>query len=55
LELSAEVLNQARKDAREIMKHSEYEAKLIISDAKRKRNYSVPVHSCIKIVRGRKI
>jgi F-type H+-transporting ATPase subunit b len=34
LELSAEVLNQARKDAREIMKHSEYEAKLIISDAK---------------------
>jgi F-type H+-transporting ATPase subunit b len=34
LKLSAEVLNQARKDAREIMKHSEYEAKLIISDAK---------------------
>jgi len=33
-ELSTEVLNQARKDAREIIKHSEYEAKLIISDAK---------------------
>jgi F-type H+-transporting ATPase subunit b len=34
LELSAEVLTQARKDAREIRIHSEYEAKLIISDAK---------------------
>jgi F0F1-type ATP synthase membrane subunit b/b' len=34
LELSAEVLNQARKDAREIMKHSENEAKLILLDAK---------------------
>jgi F0F1-type ATP synthase membrane subunit b/b' len=34
LELSAEVLNQARKDAREIMRHSEHEAKLMILDAK---------------------
>ncbi|MEH7246729.1 ATP synthase F0 subunit B [Neobacillus niacini] len=34
LELSAEVLIQARKDAREIMKHSENEAKLILLDAK---------------------
>ena len=34
LDLSAEVLNQARRDAREIMKHSENEAKLMILDAK---------------------
>src|SRR4051812_27957934 len=34
LELSAEILNQARRDAREIMRHSENEAKLMISDAK---------------------
>ncbi|MEH7113743.1 ATP synthase F0 subunit B [Neobacillus niacini] len=34
LELSSEVLIQARKDAREIMKHSENEAKLILLDAK---------------------
>lgn len=34
LELSAEILNQARRDARDIMRHSEHEAKLMISDAK---------------------
>ncbi|WP_419888793.1 ATP synthase F0 subunit B [Neobacillus niacini] len=36
LELSAEVLIQARKDAREIRKHSEHQAKLMILDAKAK-------------------
>ncbi|MEH7492872.1 ATP synthase F0 subunit B [Neobacillus niacini] len=34
MELSTEILNQARKDAREIMKHSQHEAKLMIMDAK---------------------
>lgn len=34
LELSTEILNQARKDAREILKHSQNEAKLLIIDAK---------------------
>ncbi|MDR7076737.1 F-type H+-transporting ATPase subunit b [Neobacillus niacini] len=34
LELSAEILNQARRDARDIVRHSEHEAKLMISDAK---------------------
>lgn len=34
LETSTEILNQARKDARDIMKHSEKEAKLMIIDAK---------------------
>lgn len=34
LELSAEILNQARRDAREILKHSEKEAKLRIMNAK---------------------
>jgi F-type H+-transporting ATPase subunit b len=34
LELSVEILNQARQDAREIMKHSEREAHLMIMDAK---------------------
>jgi F-type H+-transporting ATPase subunit b len=34
LELSVEALNQARRDARAIMKHSENEAKLMIMDAK---------------------
>jgi F-type H+-transporting ATPase subunit b len=34
LELSSDVLNQARKDAREIIKHSQDEAKILIMDAK---------------------
>lgn len=34
LELSTEILNQARKDATEIRKHSQHEAKLMIMDAK---------------------
>ena len=34
LESSTEILNQARKDAREIMKYSEKEANLMISAAK---------------------
>lgn len=38
LENSEDILKQARKDAREIRKHSEIEANLIINDAKEKAN-----------------